>query len=219
MLRVRKSLRWRHNDHDGVSNHQPHHGLLNCLFGRSSKKTSKLIVTGFCEENSPVTGEFHTQRASYGENFPFGDVIMLQTCRFHKVLEYWCCGSGNDTTLGIGVIHDDVIKWKHYPRNWPFVRGIHRSREFPAERPVTRSFDAFFDLRPNKRLSKQPWGWWFETQSWSWWRHCNVEACAKWTPFCRRYFHITCIFLNDMFYIWIQYWIWFPGVQWTVSID
>ena len=103
--------------------------------------------------NSPVTGEFHTQRASYGENFPFGDVIMLQTCRFHKVLEYWCCGSGNDTTLGIGVIHDDVIKWKHYPRNWAFVRGIHRSREFPAERPVTRSFDDFFDLRPNKRLS------------------------------------------------------------------
>ena len=35
--------------------------------------------------------------------------------------------------------------------------------EFPAQRPVTRSFDVFFDLRQNKRLSKQPWGWWFET--------------------------------------------------------
>ena len=34
--------------------------------------------------------------------------------------------------------------------------------EFPAQRPVTRSFDVFFDLRPNKRLSRQPWGWWFE---------------------------------------------------------
>ena len=45
--------------------------------------------------------------------------------------------------------------------------------EFPAQRPVTRSFDVFFDLRPNKRLSKQPWGWWFETPSWSLWRHCN----------------------------------------------
>ena len=31
------------------------------------------------------------------------------------------------TTLKIGIIHDDVIKWKHFPRNWPFVRGIHRS--------------------------------------------------------------------------------------------
>ena len=44
--------------------------------------------------------------------------------------------------------------------------------EFPAQRPVTRSFDVFFDLRLNKRLSKQPWGWWFETPSWSLWRHC-----------------------------------------------
>ena len=46
--------------------------------------------------------------------------------------------------------------------------------EFPAQRPVTRSFDVFFDLRPNKRLSKQPWGWWFETPSWSLWRQCNM---------------------------------------------
>ena len=37
--------------------------------------------------------------------------------------------------------------------------------EFPAQRPVARSFDVFFDLRPNKRLSKQSWGWWFETPS------------------------------------------------------
>ena len=46
--------------------------------------------------------------------------------------------------------------------------------EFPTQRPVTRSFDVFFDLRPNKRLSKQPWGWWFEPLSWSLWRHCYV---------------------------------------------
>ena len=45
--------------------------------------------------------------------------------------------------------------------------------EFPAQRPVTRSFDVFFDLRPNKGLRKHPWGWWFETLSWSLWRHCN----------------------------------------------
>ena len=74
--------------------------------------------------------------------------------------------------------HDDVIKWKHFPRNWPFVRGIHRSRwipHIPTQRPVTRIFDVFFDLRLNKRLSKQPWGWWFETLSWSLWRHCNIQ--------------------------------------------
>ena len=35
--------------------------------------------------------------------------------------------------------------------------------EFPSQRPVTRSFDVFFDLRLNKRLSKKSWGWWLET--------------------------------------------------------
>ena len=171
--------------------------------------------------------------------------------------------------------HDDVIEWKHFPRYWPFVRGIHRSPvnsphkgqwrgaltfslicvwingwvnnceaddlrynrahydvivmhrqkmgfgsrqsqgdalptvtvgwlprpeifmmtssngnifrvtgplcgeftgpgEFPTQRPVTRSFDVFFDLRLNNRLSKHSWAWWFETLSCSLWRHRNV---------------------------------------------
>ena len=51
--------------------------------------------------------------------------------------------------------------------------------EFPTQRPVTRSFDVFFDLRLNKRLSKQPWGWWFETPSWSLWRHRNDFVKCK----------------------------------------
>ena len=48
--------------------------------------------------------------------------------------------------------------------------------EFPAQRPVTRSFDVFFDLRLNKRLRKQSWGWWFETLARPLWRHCNVDG-------------------------------------------
>ena len=47
--------------------------------------------------------------------------------------------------------------------------------EFPTQRPVTRSFDVYFDLCPNERLSKQSWGWWFETLSRSLWRHRNVN--------------------------------------------
>ena len=46
--------------------------------------------------------------------------------------------------------------------------------EFHRQRPVTRSFDVFFDLRLNKRSSKQSWGWWFETPASSLWRHCDV---------------------------------------------
>ena len=45
--------------------------------------------------------------------------------------------------------------------------------KFPAQRPVTQSFHAFFDLRLNKRLSKQSQGWWFKTPSWSLWCHRN----------------------------------------------
>ena len=60
--------------------------------------------------------------------------------------------------------------WKHYPRYWPFVRV---TGEFPSQRPVTRSFDVFFHMRLNKRLSKQSSRWQFETPSCSIWRHCN----------------------------------------------
>ena len=70
------------------------------------------------------------------------------------------------------VTHDDVIKWKHFPCYWPFVRGNHRS---PVNSlPVTRSFNVFFDLRLNKPLSKQSRGWWLETLSRSLWRRCNA---------------------------------------------
>ena len=51
--------------------------------------------------------------------------------------------------------------------------------EFPAQRPVTMSFGVFFDLRLNKRLSKQSWGWWSETPSRSLWRHCNEEMISE----------------------------------------
>ena len=49
------------------------------------------------------------------------------------------------------------------------------SGEFPAQRPVTRSFDVFFELRLNERLSKQSWGWWSETPSCPLWRHSDAS--------------------------------------------
>ena len=59
--------------------------------------------------------------------------------------------------------------------------------EFPAQRPVTRGSDVFFDLRLNKQLIKQSWGWWFETPSRSLWLHNNgiwvprMDASANWS--------------------------------------
>ena len=75
-MSVFASLQWCHNEPDGVSNHRPHDCLLNHLFRRKSKKTSMLRVTGLCEGNSPVTGEFPAQRASNADFFPIDDVIM-----------------------------------------------------------------------------------------------------------------------------------------------
>ena len=73
-------------------------------------------------------------------------------------------------------LHDDVIKWKDFPRYWPFMQEIHRSPvNLPAQRPVTRSFDVSFDMLLNIRLSKQSSGWLFKTPSHSLWRQCNEE--------------------------------------------
>ena len=69
-------LQWRQNERDGVSNHQRRDCLLNRLFRRRSKKTSKLCVIGLCEGNSPMTSELPVQRASYAEMFPFDVVVM-----------------------------------------------------------------------------------------------------------------------------------------------
>ena len=75
------SLHWRHTDHDGVSNHQHHGRLLNRLFGRRSKKTSKLRVTGLCVGNSPVPVNSPHKWPVTRKLFPFDDVIM-----FYKII-------------------------------------------------------------------------------------------------------------------------------------
>ena len=62
------TLQLRHNEYDGISNHQRFDCLLNRLFRHRENKISKPRVTGLCEGNSPVTGEFPAQRASAVEN-------------------------------------------------------------------------------------------------------------------------------------------------------
>ena len=74
--------------------------------------------------------------------------------------------------------------WRHQMETFPALLAIYAGNslvagEFPTQRPVTRSFDVFFDPRLNKRLSKQSWGWWFETPSRPLWRHRNVECNPK----------------------------------------
>ena len=69
-------LQWRHNERDGVINPRRLDCLLNRLFRRRTKKTSKLGVTGPCEVYSPVNDDFPTKRVNNAEMFSFDDVIM-----------------------------------------------------------------------------------------------------------------------------------------------
>ena len=89
--------------------------------------------------------------------------------------------------------------WRHQMETFSALLAICAGNspvpgEFPTQRPVTRSFDVYFNLRPNKRLSKQLWGWWFETQSRPLWRYRNgilFTQCpaSTWrTVFCSRVF-------------------------------
>ena len=71
-----------------------------------------------------------------------------------------------------------ITWWRHQMETFSALLAICAGNspvpgEVPTQRPVTRSFDVFFDLHPNIRLSKQSWGWWFETPSRPLWRHRN----------------------------------------------
>ena len=78
-----KALRWRHWDHDGVSNHQPGGCLLIRLFRRRSKKTSKLRVTGLCAGNSPGPANSPHKGPVTRKMFPFDDAIMEVAAFIH----------------------------------------------------------------------------------------------------------------------------------------
>ena len=85
-------------------------------------------------------------------------------------------------------LNNDVIKWKHlmtssngniFRVTGPLWGNSPATGEFPSQRQVTPSFDVFFDLCLYKRLSKQFWGWWFETASRSLWRQCNGDGISS----------------------------------------
>ena len=78
----------------------------------------------------------------------------------------------------------DVPWWRHQMETFFALLAICGGNspvpgEFPTQCPVTRSFDVYFDLHPNKRLSKQSWGWWFKTPSSPLWRHCNAKRGSQ----------------------------------------
>ena len=125
---------------------------------------------------------------------------------YHKRVE--CLLRTHKYLFALSIISRHATWWRHKMETFsvwlslgegnPLVTG-----GFPSQRPVTRSLDIFFDLRPNKRLSKQSRRRWFETQSRSLWRHCNgkhssVRAAIVegWRP-CQYHF---CWWAGDQIY-------------------
>ena len=90
--------------------------------------------------------------------------------------------------------HDDVIKWKYFPRYWPFVRGTHR---WPVNSPrkgqwrKALMFSLICAWTNVLFLSKHSWGWWFETPLRPLWRHCNETFTKQSTPSLRTSLHLA----------------------------
>ena len=105
----------------------------------------------------------------------------------------------------MSILHDDVIKWKHFPRYWPFVRGIHRSsvNNSPHKGQWRGAVMLSLICSLNKWLSKQTWGWLFETPSCSLWRHCNG---SKWSSYHRQpiYVHFYKLYFDPNFIKMLQ---------------
>ena len=162
------SLPWRHNERDGVSNHQPHDCLLNRLFRRRSKKTSKLRVTGLCDGNSPVTGEFPAQRTSNAENVSIWwrhhdnlSILGLKLVCVNKI-----CFRTSATTLLINW-HDYLGPFFHQLNSYFLDIQATLSRSDPGVRQGAKtSPDAFSFI------------------------HLHTEVGTKWLTLCRRRFQV-----------------------------
>ena len=158
-------------------------------------------LLAICAGNSPVPGEFPAQRPVTRSFDVFFDLHPNKRLskqwwwgwwfempssplwRHRNVLSFVntdMAHAGNDrwnsSTWKTGIF---MSWWRHQMDTFSALLAICAGNspapgEFPTQRPVTRSFDVFFDLHPNKRLSKQWWGWWFETPPCRLRRHRNV---------------------------------------------
>ena len=111
------------------------------------------------------------RRTRFGHNYIVFDETLINTMSTHRCVRFenFC--------------REDCTWWRHQMETFSVLLAICARNspvpgEFLTQRPVTRSFDVFFDLRPNKRLCKHWWGWWFKTPSRPLWRHCNDKEAS-----------------------------------------
>ena len=117
-----------------------------------------------------------------------------QCYSYPSFLLRWCSGKLADAPVLANGAHRICVNpanpwWRHQMETFSALLAICAGNspvhgEFPAQRPVTRSFDVFLDLRLNKLLSKHSRGWWFETLLWPFWRHSNAYGIHDYTKKC-----------------------------------
>ena len=125
VLRTRSALLWRHNGHDGVSNHQSHDCLHNHSFRRRSKKISKLRVTGLYAGNSPVTNEFPAQMTINAENVSIWWRHRVESCTIFNCQEKLGDSISNVTVNDVPVndLAQLAVMWSvHWLVRSPFTK-------------------------------------------------------------------------------------------------
>ena len=116
----------------------------------------------------------------------FSETSAFDSVWFQRLNQLWLACSrrqGHDLVSSTVDRQWLVAWWRHQMETFSALLALCAGNspatgEFPAQRPVTRSFDVFFDLPLNKRLSKQSWCWWFETPSHSLRRHSNMRSLS-----------------------------------------
>ena len=111
-----------------------------------------------------------TTRFNHASILKFCTERPYDLCKIYKRLVNW--------EISYGQTRYNETWWRHQMETFSVLLALCAGNssvtgEFFAQKPVTRSFDVFFDLRLNKHLSKQSWGWWLETPYCLLWRHCN----------------------------------------------
>ena len=143
-------LRWRHNEWDGVSNHQPHDCLLNRLSGRISKKTSKPRVTGLCVGNSPGTGEFPAQMVSNAETVSIWGCHHATPARTSKKSQI---SHPKEKLLIVSTLTDVFFTTPGY-NSWLYSCNVARGKKISdaIDMPYGTPFRYFINLKVWRRL-------------------------------------------------------------------
>ena len=142
------------------------------------------VAKGTNEKSALEPFRHHTITRNNADLFsvtPFNEILFkIQSSSTSRTLVELWFPMTKDSSKSSQQDYEQFTWWPHQMETFSALLAICAGNspitgEFPTQRPVTRSFDVFFDLRLNKRLSKRSWGWWFETPSCPSWHHCNEQ--------------------------------------------